>query len=213
MPIVAIDSPAYGELITGFVDVIGTVTDSTLASYELSVAPFAGVLSRRSRVARIPSPMGSWDASIPRCCLTTPMCCDSGDRHGRTGINGRYSRRCQQRAENRQLRASFTDLTIPVSGIPITVSRTYDSLTAGHESELGYGWRMEIKDADLRTTVSKTGAEESLIYAPYFDGARVFITVPGGRRSGVYFPRRAGDDDRRPYARPASRRICSRSGY
>ena len=32
---------------------------------------------------------------------------------------------------------SFTDLSIPVSGIPVTLTRTYDSLNAGNQDELG----------------------------------------------------------------------------
>ena len=39
---------------------------------------------------------------------------------------------------------SFTDLSIPVSGIPITLSRTYDSLTAGQPGRVRLtagGWR------------------------------------------------------------------------
>src|SRR5262249_40509383 len=55
---------------------------------------------------------------------------------------------------------SFTDLSIPVSGIPVTLTRTYDSLNALNQDELGYGWRLEFRDTDLRTSVRPTTADE-----------------------------------------------------
>jgi hypothetical protein len=43
---------------------------------------------------------------------------------------------------------SFNDLTIPVSGIPITITRTYDSRnrTTG---DFGAGWTLDIKDIEV----------------------------------------------------------------
>ncbi len=46
---------------------------------------------------------------------------------------------------------------------------------------------MEIRDTDLRTSVGKSGLEDSLIYNPFFTGARVYVTTPGGRREGFTF--------------------------
>jgi large repetitive protein len=59
-------------------------------------------------------------------------------------------------------RLSFTDLSIPVTGIPITLTRTYDTLTAGTTDDFGYGWRMEFRDTDLRTSLKRTPEEELL---------------------------------------------------
>ena len=82
---------------------------------------------------------------------------------------------------------SFTDLTVPVSGIPIVLTRTYDSFNANNIDDFGYGWRMEIRDTDLRTSVGRSGLEDSLIYNPFFTGARVYVTTPGGGREGFTF--------------------------
>ena len=84
---------------------------------------------------------------------------------------------------------SFTDLSIPVSGIPITVTRTYDSLNAGSQDDLGYGWRLEFRDTNLTTSVERTSEfeQELGIYNPFSDGTRVYVTVPGGRREGFTF--------------------------
>ena len=82
---------------------------------------------------------------------------------------------------------SFNDLTIPVSGIPITVARTYDSLLADREGDFGYGWRMEFRNADLRVSVKPSGMEDFGLYTPFRNGTRVYVTLPGGRREGFTF--------------------------
>src|SRR5262249_9525543 len=83
---------------------------------------------------------------------------------------------------------SFTDLSIPVSGIPITVGRTYDTLTAANPDDFGYGWRLEFGDTDLRTSVGKTGDEADGFFNPFRDKTRVYVTLPGGQREGFTFP-------------------------
>jgi RHS repeat-associated protein len=40
-------------------------------------------------------------------------------------------------------RITFVDLEVPVSGIPITIRRTYDSRDRGESSDFGYGWTLE----------------------------------------------------------------------
>jgi large repetitive protein len=86
-------------------------------------------------------------------------------------------------------RLSFTDLTIPVSGIPITVTRTYDSLTSGTTDDFGYGWRMEFRDTDLRTSLGRDLIYEAVgVRSQAFDEkTRVYITLPGGKREGFTF--------------------------
>ena len=84
---------------------------------------------------------------------------------------------------------SFNDLTVPVSGIPITVTRTYDSLTADRVGEFGYGWRLEFRDVQLRTSLLAPTSEmtEIGLYRPFYEGARVYVTLPGGQRQGFTF--------------------------
>jgi hypothetical protein len=86
-------------------------------------------------------------------------------------------------------RLSFTDLAIPVTGIPITVSRTYDTLTSKDSDDLGYGWRLEFRDTDLRTSLRKRTEEEEIlgIYPAFNDRTKVFITLPGGTRQAFSF--------------------------
>jgi len=86
-------------------------------------------------------------------------------------------------------RLSFTDLEIPVTGIPITLTRTYDTLTSNTTDDFGYGWRMEFRDTDLRTGVGKQTPEEQLLnkYKAFKEGTKVYITLPGGQREAFTF--------------------------
>jgi len=44
---------------------------------------------------------------------------------------------------------SFTDLAIPVSGIPIQIMRTYDSRMRDEQGDFGYGWTLDISAVDV----------------------------------------------------------------
>ena len=86
-------------------------------------------------------------------------------------------------------RLSFTDLSIPVTGIPISLTRTYDTLTANQSDDFGYGWRMEFRDTDLRTSVGKQSEMDVELgrYPAFDDRTKVFITLPGGKREAYTF--------------------------
>jgi YD repeat-containing protein len=86
-------------------------------------------------------------------------------------------------------RLSFTDLTVPVAGIPISVTRTYDSLNANATDDFGYGWRMEFRDTDLKTSLKADPTYEDLGIntVPFQSGTKVFITLPGGKRETFTF--------------------------
>ena len=61
---------------------------------------------------------------------------------------------------------------MPVSGIPVSVTRTYDTLQSGTSEDFGYGWRLEFGNTDLRSSVAKTGrgrrAFQPLLPTPRF---------------------------------------------
>jgi RHS repeat-associated protein len=43
-----------------------------------------------------------------------------------------------------RVRFSVTDLTVPVTGLPITIGRTYDSLERDQSGDFGYGWQLSF---------------------------------------------------------------------
>src|SRR5690606_32634761 len=84
-------------------------------------------------------------------------------------------------------RLSFTDLVIPIAGIPIEITRTYDSLRSDRDGEMGYGWRLEYGDTDLRVGLPDSGLEDIGIHAPLRQGVKVYLNVPGQGRQGFTF--------------------------
>ena len=52
---------------------------------------------------------------------------------------------------------SFRDLDVPVAGIPITVTRTYDSRRRGWSGDFGHGWSVEIEGLGRYTNNRKPG--------------------------------------------------------
>src|SRR4029079_7510265 len=131
-PTVAITTPAEGDTITKHVDVIGTASDDNLVSYTLSVAPvgsttFTVIASGTTSLTN--GVLGKFDPSgLANDSYTLRL--QATDTGGNiSSIDTTVNVAGDLKIGNFTL--SFTDLSIPVSGIPITVTRTYDSLNAG----------------------------------------------------------------------------------
>lgn len=83
----------------------------------------------------------------------------------------------------------FTDVTLPLAGIPITITRSYDTLNARAEGDFGYGWTLGIQEANIRETVP-AGAGSGLFSTghPFIpEKTRVFLTNPDGKRIGFTY--------------------------
>ena len=74
------------------------------------------------------------------------------------------------------LHLSFTDLTVPVAGIPVTITRTYDTLNAGTKGDFGYGWTLSEGNVQLQVT-QPNGTDGPT--APFQAGTVITLTVPG----------------------------------
>jgi len=84
----------------------------------------------------------------------------------------------------------FTDVELPLAGIPITVKRKYESLNATRSGDFGYGWSLAVQDADIAETVPQTGS--GLVSTPFRVGTRVYLTAPDGKRIGFTFEAEVG---------------------
>ncbi len=71
---------------------------------------------------------------------------------------------------------TFTDLTVPVGGIPLTVSRIYDSFDP-RSGDFGPGWRL-----GLPGKVVDTASEQPL--EGLKTNSRIYVTRPDGKRVG-----------------------------
>jgi YD repeat-containing protein len=186
-PEVSLTSPFDGAEITAPTDVRGTANDDTLLLWTLSVAP-AGSRSF-SEIARGTTPvidgvLGRFDPSL----LTN----DSYALRltATDGVNTATAERTVNVSGNLKLgnfTLSFTDMAVPVAGIPIQVTRTYDTLHSNQSGDVGFGWRLEFRDVRLRTSLPPTGLEADGYFNPFREGTKVYVTLPGGRREGFTF--------------------------
>ena len=191
-PIVNINNLDDDTEISAPYQIIGTISDTHLDYYTLEIAPVGGgefkeiyrndnpVNVNNGVIATFDPTVLANDAYILRVTAVD----DSG--------KGSITERVVNVAGDLKLgnfRLSFTDLSIPVSGIPITVTRSYDSLNANSTDDFGYGWRLEFRDTDLRTSLKSDPQYEELGInsVPFKDGTKVFITLPGGKRETFTF--------------------------
>ena len=78
-------------------------------------------------------------------------------------------------------------MVIPVAGIPIEITRIYDTLQADREGDFGNGWRLEYRNTDLRVGLPESGLEDIGIHSPLRSGVKVYLNVPGQGRQGFTF--------------------------
>jgi RHS repeat-associated protein len=177
--------------ITGPVQIKGSVTDTNLDYYVLEVAPLDGsapfkeVFRGTGNVSN--GTLGTFDPSL---LLNDSyvLRLSAFDTNGQgTTMEQTLSVAGELKLGN--FRLSFTDLSIPVTGIPINLTRTYDTLTSNTRDDFGFGWRMEFRDTDLRTNLGKDELFElfDIRSKGFKEGTRVYITLPGGKREGFTF--------------------------
>ena len=83
---------------------------------------------------------------------------------------------------------SFTDMAVPVAGIPLSVTRTYDSLDT-RAGDFGAGWRLSLSarvDDNEKDQVSKD-LIGMLTTEPFSELTRVYVTAPDGKRHTFAF--------------------------
>jgi RHS repeat-associated protein len=187
-PVVSVQFPT--DNITEIIDIIGSINDPNLDYYVLEVAP-AGTEDYkevfRGTNAVTNGVLGKFDpTSLVNDTYTMRLTAfDTGGRG--TAVDREVAVTGELKLGN--FRLSFTDIAVPVTGIPITLTRTYDTLTSKRQDEFGYGWRMEFRDTDLCTSLKKDETYEQIGYRTvgFSEGDRVYITLPGGKREGFTF--------------------------
>jgi YD repeat-containing protein len=190
-PVLELTSPSDDAVITKPTEVRGTVTDTDLLFYTLSVAPVGS--EQFTEFARGTSSvtdgvLGTLDPTMLLSDSYT-LRLEATDAAGNVAtLDQQFNVRDNLKLGN--FTVSYTDLTVPVSGIPIRVTRTYDTLTAGQDDGLGFGWRLEFRDVDVRSSVAPRTDElaaELGFNNPFRDGTHLYVTLPGGLRQGFTF--------------------------
>ena len=89
---------------------------------------------------------------------------------------------------------STTDLSVPLAGIPIQITRTYDTLTSNYSGDFGFGWTLSGVEARVQTSQPKSQSEELGVPdifgsqgGSFRIGTTVTITGPDGKRETFTF--------------------------
>lgn len=209
-PIIAIDSPTPGQVVTYLTDVFGTVTDENLEFYRLEISP-AGQNQWRTIFTRRFDSAAGVDGIVAGLLGTldpTLLANDSYElRVFAQDVSGNQSTRTIEWAVEANAKignftytaaqnycgcgAQFVDLALPLAGIPIQITRSYDTLDAPYLGDFGYGWTMEVANPRINESVRVSGSEAagggSLVANPFRVGTRVYLNAPNGRRVGFTF--------------------------
>jgi RHS repeat-associated protein len=202
-PVIQITSPSTNSTITTLTNILGSVNDTDLDFYRVEYAPLSLVDFNNLRQA---DPdfitLAQGNNVVNNGVLTqfdpTLLANDSyvlrviaQDINGNTNAQGIL---LNVSSDNKlgNFRLEFTDLSIPLGGIPITVDRIYDTLQSNQSSDFGFGWSLGGQDARIQESVPINAGEDfgllSLFSANAFKaGDRVTLTNPEGRRVGFTF--------------------------
>jgi len=143
-PTVAISSPADGSEITTRTDVVGSVSAGAWTlQYVLggdeSTSPPVTICSGTNAVAN--ARLCTFDPTLllnGTYSLRLTSACSGGSA---TASVGAMVTRNQKVGVSR---VAFNDLNIPVAGIPIRVTRTYDSRNKSNSGDFGFGWNVDL---------------------------------------------------------------------
>ncbi|MBM3303048.1 MAG: RHS repeat protein, partial [Deltaproteobacteria bacterium] len=149
-PTVLINTPAEDATVTFLTDIIGTADDANFLRYVLQIAPVDSpqfVTFASGTVPVIGGVLGQFDPTllengIYRIRLVAE------DVNGQISVDERVYRVAGE-AKPGVFALSFIDLQIPVSGIPITVIRSYDSRIK-EKRDFGIGWDLQIKTGSYK---------------------------------------------------------------
>ncbi|MEM9588320.1 MAG: putative Ig domain-containing protein, partial [Planctomycetota bacterium] len=188
VPTAVITSPSDNGTAVGMVSITGTADHEDFGAYTLSYrradeTSFTEIL--RSTTPVVDGELGVWDTSlllndeyVIRLQVATTEGTANVVEHN-VGLAGEL--------KLGNFRLSFTDMVIPVAGIPIEITRIYDTLQADREGDFGFGWRLEYRDTDLRVGLPESGLEDIGIYSALRPGVKVFLNIPGEGRQGFTF--------------------------
>ncbi len=149
-PSAIITSPANGGEVTTQADVIGTADDEHFLKYQLAYAPAGETDFTPLASGTVPVTNGVLGRLDPTLLLNDLYdlkltVFDAADNQTSTIVTVQIAR--EQKVGVFTL--TFKDLDLPLAGVPIVVTRTYDSRDKGR-GDFGVGWRLGVQTLRIR---------------------------------------------------------------
>ncbi len=183
--------------ITAPTEVLGTVTDDGTLSWTLSVSPadtsdsdaWSRTIATGTDEYSVAAALGQFDPTI-LANGSYQLTLTATDNDGNVASDSEFVN-VEGRLKLGNFSLSFTDLEIPVAGIPITIRRTYDTLDAGTSGDFGYGWKLDVVQPTVSVDMSTTGQYPARVngrsYPSFVDGTRITVTTPAGTEESFTF--------------------------
>ncbi len=192
-PIFEISSPLSGETITAPAAVVGTISTPVLKSYLLQYRPKNDPCADWVTFASGTEPVTAGQLGV-----LDPTLLLNGIYEVRlviTLLDGAEFQRVPHRRVSvdgnmkvGQFSATFKDLELPLSGVPITVTRTYDSRNKC-PGDFGYGWTLGVESIRLESTEQMgDGWSEFVFVGNLFDPSYYRLDDAGPHLLSVKMP-------------------------
>ncbi|WP_353929182.1 putative Ig domain-containing protein [Okeanomitos corallinicola TIOX110] len=197
-PITEIDLTQFqenGTLINIPTDIIGTISDDNLEFYRLEIAP-VNLIDLNNPGAADPDyrVLAEGHTNIENGVIgqVDPRFLANDSYHlrvvtqdfsGNISIQG-FGVSINGEIKPGRFTQEFVDLSVPLAGLPIEVSRVYDSLQSNQIGDFGYGWNLGVQDARITESVPVTDPNGLSLFTstPFQVGSTVTLTNPEGRR-------------------------------
>ena len=185
-PVAQITSPADGASVSGPTVVSGTAADANFLRYELAVAPAGDMtwtLINEGTTPVTAGTLGTFDPTTLVNDLYTLRLTVFDRNSNQTVASSTVQVTGAQKPGLFTL--SYQDLALPAAGIPITVTRTYDSRDKA-KGDFGIGWRLGFQTLRLRanrvpgTGWIRTNSGATVILNPTSEH-KVSVTLPDGK--------------------------------
>ena len=187
-PVVTIDIPDNGVIISEATDVVGSVAESNLRDWQLILSPVSGgdsvELARGS--GELDGLLGTGSIRVVFENGSYNLTLIARDISGRTSTVTRLVEINTSDKPDAYTRLE-TDFTLTVGGLEIPIARLYSSLSASKDGAFGFGWQFVLADPRIATNIDPTGREVDGFYNAFDRESRIYLTLPDGSRAGFTF--------------------------
>jgi RHS repeat-associated protein len=188
-PVVTITGPNYNDTVSYLTPITGTVTDPDLDFYKVEYA-LAGtedwhLITQQTSTGIVNGTLATFDPTM----LQNDdyvIRVTAEDVSGNITVSPEITVHVTGNAKVGNFHLEYTDLQVPLAGIPITIKRIYDTLQANQEGDFGFGWSLSIANADIHKTVADDPSEIFPVNS-FKAGTKVYLTNPDGVREGFTF--------------------------
>ena len=182
-PVVSFDSNVPYAVLSSPTAILGTVADSNLSSWTLSIAtpsnPAFTMLATGNTAVNDGSLAELDPAGLANGFYQLQL--TATDLSGRTATTTTQIE-INTTSKPGNLLVTDPDLSVDLDGTTVLIERTYDPLNRDGSGDIGAGWILVNRQTNLQTNVATTGEEAYGVFNPFSDGTVVFLTLPSGQR-------------------------------